>query len=318
MRKTNGKLTLRIGTRRSDLALWQAEWVQRALQQANPGLTTELVKMDTRGDKTLDVLIPELGGKGFFTEELDRALLHGEIDLAVHSLKDLPTELPEGLALGAVCNRRYVSDVLLSGGHRWTLESLPYAATVGTCSLRRTAQLKRIRPDLNITPLRGNVPTRIRKLKAGQYDAIVLAEAGVRRLGLDQEITEVIALELLLPAPAQGALAIEVNTKNTPACRIVAQLDEPEVRAATTCERAFLNCLGAGCQVPVAALATCEDGRLHFRGLIAALEGDRVAQGEIQGEVEEAAALGKLLAEQLLRDGGQEILENVKRDAVAV
>src|SRR5262245_15942637 len=179
---------IRIGTRGSKLALWQARWVANTLMKLHPQLHTELVVISTRGDRTLEALIPEIGGKGFFTEELDQSLLLGEIDLAVHSLKDLPTTLPADLVLGAVCNRSWVHDVLISRTSQ-DLEALPYGAKVGTCSLRRTAQIKRLRPDANIYPLRGNVPTRLDKLHRGEYDAIVLAEAGIRRLGLDDQIT---------------------------------------------------------------------------------------------------------------------------------
>lgn len=282
-----------------------------ALRRLYPEIKVELVKVTTRGDRALDVLIPEIGGKGFFTEELDHGLLAGEIDLAVHSLKDLPTQLPQGLMLAAVCNRKWVHDVLICR-EAWTLDSLPYNANVGTCSMRRTAQIKHRRPDLNILPLRGNVPTRIQKLRRGEYDAIVLAEAGVRRLELDDEIAQVLPTEIILPAPAQGALGIEILAGNHAVRDLIAALDEPQTRAATTCERAVLHELGAGCQVPVAALAECEGGRLQCRGLIAGLDGARLVRDRVSGPASEAEKLGRKLAQQLLRKGGEEILREVK------
>jgi hydroxymethylbilane synthase len=311
------KKNLRLGTRHSKLALWQANWVADALRRRYPEIAVELVKITTRGDKSLEVLIPEIGGKGFFTEELDHGLLRGEIDLAVHSLKDLPTQLPHGLMLAAVCNRKWVHDVLI-GREAWTLDSLPYNANVGTCSMRRTAQIKHRRPDLNILPLRGNVPTRIQKLRSGEYDAIVLAEAGVRRLGLENEIAQVLLTEIILPAPAQGALGIEILASNHAVHELIAALDEPQTRATTTCERAVLHELGAGCQVPVAALAECEDGRLHCRGLIAGLDGTRLVRDSVSGSMTEAEKLGRKLAQQLLRNGGAEILKEIKSESFLI
>ncbi len=289
----------------------------RTLQTRHPELAIDLVKITTRGDKSLGVLIPEIGGKGFFTEELDQGLLRGEIDLAVHSLKDLPTQLPEGLMLGAVCNRKWVHDVLI-GRESWTLDGLPYNANVGTCSMRRAAQIKYHRPDLNILPLRGNVPTRIQKLRAGEYDAIVLAEAGVRRLGLDAEIAQVLPVEVILPAPAQGALGIEILADNHAVRHLVAALDEPATRAATACERAVLHELEAGCQVPVAALADIEGKKLSCRALIASLDGARVLRDSIYGGAAEAERLGKILAQRLLQQGGEEILANIKSTTIDV
>lgn len=311
------KTKLRLGTRSSKLALWQANWVAAALQRRFPEIAIELVKINTRGDKTLDVLIPETGGKGFFTEELDHGLLTGEIDVAVHSLKDLPTALPQGLELAAVCNRQWVHDVLLART-ACTLDSLAYGARVGTCSLRRTAQLLRHRPDLNILPLRGNVPTRIQKLLAGEYDAIVLAEAGVRRLGLIDHIVQRLPASVMLPAPAQGALGLEVFANNQLAYKFAAALDDFDARAATACERALLNELGAGCQVPVAALAHCEGDELECQALIAALDGSRLVRDSIRGRREEAQALGITLARRLLREGGEEILAGVRMNNAAV
>ena len=304
---------IRIGTRRSKLALWQAHWVQDKLLALNPGIKTEIIKLDTRGDQTLEVLTPEIGDKGFFTEELDRALMNGELDLAVHSLKDLPTELPVGLELGAVCNRRWSSDVLIAKGHQ-TLADLKYGAKIGTCSLRRMAQLKRYRSDFQILPLRGNVPTRIKKLEDGEYDAIVLAEAGVRRLGLEQHISEILHHEVILPAPAQGALAIEIKKSHHNIHKLVAKLNDPIARTETTCERALLNQLGAGCQVPVAAIAKVVKDELFCDALVASLNGEQVIHDSIRGLVFNAQKLGKELAQKLLQNGGNDILGEIRKE----
>jgi hydroxymethylbilane synthase len=301
---------IRIGTRGSRLALWQAHWVANTLTKLHPQIRTELVVISTRGDRTLTALIPEIGGKGFFTEELDQHLLEGRIDLAVHSLKDLPTTLPAGLVLGAVCNRKWVHDVLVARASQ-KLEDLPYGAKVGTCSLRRTAQIKHLRPDVQIEPLRGNVPTRLDKLQKGEYDAIVLAEAGMRRLGFDDHITQVFPPSLVLPAPAQGALGIEMRANDRLIQEVMTPLDELEVRATTTCERALLQRLGAGCQVPVAGLAEYRDGQLVCHGLIASIDGTQLVRRVVRGRAEEAQALGEALADQLLQDGGEAILAAV-------
>jgi hydroxymethylbilane synthase len=280
----------------------------------HPQLRTELVVISTRGDRTLEALIPEIGGKGFFTDELDQHLLQGKIDLAVHSLKDLPTTLPAGLMLGAVCNRTWVHDVLVARAAQ-NLEALPYTARVGTCSLRRTAQIRRLRPDLQICPLRGNVPTRLDKLRQGDYDAIVLAEAGMRRLGLEDQITQVFPPEMVLPAPAQGALGVEMRADHPFLQQLISPLDEIEARATTTCERALLSRLGAGCQVPVAALAEYHAGQLRCHGLIASLDGAQLVRRIIHGRAEDAQALGEALADQLLQNGGEAILATLPASA---
>jgi hydroxymethylbilane synthase len=300
---------LRLGTRRSDLALWQANQVREKLLAQYPQLEVELVKIDTRGDKVLNQPIPELGGKGLFTDEIDQQLRSGKIDLAVHSLKDLPVELPKGLALAAVCDRRWVHDVLITP-HNFTLATLPSGSRVGTCSLRRTAQVKAFRRDLEILPLRGNVPTRLRKLENGDYDAIVLAEAGVRRLGFDSRIGEVISTEIMLPAPAQGALGIEIRADDVELQGMLARLNAEIAAAETACERSLLQALGAGCQVPVAALARVNDGKLRCEALVASVDGENVVRDTINGSATEAVVLGKKLAQLLWRDGADKILGN--------
>ncbi|MDZ7343403.1 MAG: hydroxymethylbilane synthase, partial [candidate division KSB1 bacterium] len=297
---------LRLGTRRSDLALWQANHVRAKLLALYPQLEVELVKIDTRGDKVLNQPIPELGGKGLFTDEIDQQLRSGKIDLAVHSLKDLPVELPKGLALAAVCDRRWVHDVLIAPNH-FTLKTLPSGSRVGTCSLRRTAQVKAFRRDLEILPLRGNVPTRLRKLENGDYEAIILAEAGVRRLGFEARIGEVISTEIMLPAPAQGALGIEIRADDVELQNMLARLNDDIAAAETACERSLLQALGAGCQVPVAALARVNDGKLRCEALVASVDGESVVRDFIAGAAAEAVALGKKLAQSLWRNGADKI-----------
>jgi hydroxymethylbilane synthase len=298
---------LRIGTRRSELALWQANHVREKLLARYPSMEVALVKIDTRGDIVLDQPLPELGGKGLFTEEIDAQLRNGEIDLAVHSLKDLPTELPDDLSLAAVCDRRWVHDVLIAAGN-FTLATLPSGSRVGTCSLRRTAQVKIVRRDLEILPLRGNVPTRIRKLHDGDYDAIVLAEAGVRRLGLDANICEVIDTKIMLPAPAQGALGIEIRANDAELRELLAPLNDEAAARETACERALLQALGAGCEVPVAALARLTKDDLCCEALVASVDGGKIVRDSIHGPATEAAALGKKLAQSLWRRGADDIL----------
>jgi len=301
--------TLRLGTRRSDLALWQANHVREKLLALYPQLEVVLKKIDTRGDKVLNQPIPEVGGKGLFTEEIDQQLRRGGIDLAVHSLKDLPTELPDGLTLAAVCDRRWVHDVLIAPDN-FTLATLPSGSRVGTCSLRRTAQVKAFRRDLEILPLRGNVPTRLRKLENGDYDAIVLAEAGVRRLGFEARIGEVISTEIMLPAPAQGALGIEIRADDAELQNMLARLNDEIAAAETACERSLLQALGAGCQVPVAALAYVKGHEMRCDALVASLDGENVVRDSITGSAADATALGKKLAQALWRNGADKILSN--------
>jgi hydroxymethylbilane synthase len=291
------------------LALWQASHVREKFLTQYPQLEVELVKIDTRGDKVLNQPIPDLGGKGLFTDEIDQQLRSGKIDLAVHSLKDLPVELPKGLALAAVCDRRWVHDVLIAPNH-FTLATLPSRSRVGTCSLRRTAQVKAFRRDLEILPLRGNVPTRLRKLDNGDYDAIVLAEAGVRRLGFDLRIGEVISTEIMLPAPAQGALGIEIRGDDAELQNMLAHLNDEIAAAETACERSLLKALGAGCQVPVAALARVKGRELRCDALVASLDGENVVRDFIIGSAADAAVLGKKLAQSLWRNGADKILGN--------
>lgn len=265
---------LRLGTRTSELALWQTEFVREQLVRAWPGLQTELRPFVTRSDQTLDRSLPEIGGKGLFTQELEQALRDGEIDVAVHSLKDLPVEEPSGLALGAILGRVDVRDVLISR-QGWTLESLPTGAVVGTGSLRRQAQLLSYRSDLAIRSIRGNVDTRVRKALAGEYDAVVLAAAGVVRLGLESHVSQWLPLEVMLPAPGQGALAVQCRGDDADSLRFLAALDDADLRLCVTVERDFLRYLGGGCATPVAAYARRQGGVLVLDTVVAAADGSR-------------------------------------------
>jgi hydroxymethylbilane synthase len=309
---------LRVGTRGSRLALWQADHVAGRLSALHPGLEVERVVVRTTGDRVVDTPLSQVGDKGLFTRELEEALRHGTIDVAVHSLKDLPTELPEGLLLVAVLAREDPRDALVgpvSGG----LDRLAPGARVGTSSLRRRAQLLARRPDLRVVDLRGNVPTRLEKLASGACDAAVLALAGLRRLGLESHVAAVLEPGELLGAPGQGAVAVEGREDDPRVARLLAPLDDVPARLATSAERALLARLEGGCLVPVGALARTDGGVLRLRGLVAALDGSRVIAGDddapAAGEAE-ACALGARLAERLLGDGAAEILRAV-RAAVA-
>jgi hydroxymethylbilane synthase len=295
-----------IGTRTSQLALWQTRHIMDSLAQAWPGITSRTEPFVTHGDKTLDQPLPQIGGKGLFTQELEQALLDGRIHLAVHSLKDLPVADSPGLSLGAIVGRADVRDVLVATNGR-TLHTLPSGAIVGTSSLRRQSQLYRLRPDLEIRSIRGNVETRIRKvLVDGQYDATVLAAAGLLRLGLAAHIADWLPLETMLPAPGQGALAVQCRADDAETVRLLAALHQPDVAAAVTAERTFLHALGGGCATPVAAHAVWENGRLHLTGLIGSLDGLEMVRVEASGD--DAVALGQLLARQALAQGAAEIL----------
>jgi len=298
-----------FGSRTSKLALWQSNFVMRQLQQAWPGLDGRVQTFVTKGDKNLDKPLPEIGGKGLFTLELENALRAGTIDLAVHSLKDLPVENAPGLTLGAITGRTDVRDVLVAKPER-QLESLPPGATVGTSSLRRQAQLLNARPDLVVRSIRGNVETRIGKVVDGAYDAAVLAAAGVTRLGLEEHVAQWLPLSLMLPAPGQGALAVQCRADDEETLRLLAAVDDAGVRAAVTAERSFLSHLGGGCAVPVAAYATAEPGgAVHLVGLVASPDGKRVVRVEAGGE--EPQQLGARLAWQAIAQGAQELLAHV-------
>jgi hydroxymethylbilane synthase (EC 2.5.1.61) len=297
---------LRLGTRRSKLALWQAHFVKEKLEAL--GCKVEIVPITTTGDKILDAPLAKIGGKGLFVKEIENALLAGEIDLAVHSLKDVPMIIPEGLTISAITEREEPYDVLISR-NGYKLEELPSGAVVGTSSLRRQVQIKRRRRDLKVEILRGNVDTRLRKLKEGLYDAIVLAYAGVKRMGLSGEISQV--LEDFIPAVGQGSLAIETRAEDDRVINLVKVLNHQESWLRAVCERAFLRELQGGCQVPMGAYAWIEGDRIKIKGFISDLEGERFLEGYEEGSLQEAEEVGKRLAQRLLREGGEEILKEI-------
>jgi len=304
-----------IGTRGSKLALWQAEWVKAELQRLHPGIEVELNKIKTTGDKILDVPLAKVGGKGLFVKEIEEALLRGEADIAVHSMKDVPTEFPEGLHLAVICKREDPRDAFIARikNQKSLIKdfgSLPKGAVIGTSSLRRSCQLLHIRPDLKIAQLRGNLGTRINKLDEGQFDAIILAAAGVKRLGWADRITEILSPETSLPAIGQGAIGIE--------CRIaddindfIAPLNDSETSVCVRAERAFLKKLEGGCQVPIAAYARIESRVLAMEGLVGNLAGDIIIKERIEGQPADAESLGLALAERLLSRGAKKILDEV-------
>ncbi len=302
-----------VGSRESRLALWQAQWVVEQLKKQHPGCCFRIAGMKTRGDHILDVPLARIGDKGLFTKELENALLAGECDLAVHSMKDLPTRLPGGLVIGAVCRREYPGDVLISK-QGLTLQDLPPGARLGTSSLRRKAQLLRFRPDLKMVDIRGNLTTRLRKLAEQELDALVVAYAGICRLGLEKEITQKIPFSICLPAVGQGSIGVEIREGDEEIRQLAAGLDDPEARPAVTAERAFLRRLEGGCQVPIGALGQIKNGFLHLTGIVLTLDGQRYLRESISGPPEEAAALGEELAGRMLAKGAGEILTRVRRE----
>ncbi len=303
------KKILRVGTRGSKLALAQTGWVITQIRKRFPDLAVDTVIIKTKGDKITDVPLARIGGKGLFVKEIEEALLREEIDLAVHSLKDVPSELPRGLELVAFPEREDPRDALIGSGVKSILD-LPRGARVGTSSLRRQAQLRRLRPDLRILPLRGNVDTRLRKLQEGQYEAILLAEAGLRRLGISVERVS-LPTEEMLPAVGQGILALEIRSDDVETREIVSFLHHPETAFCAQAERAFLRRMEGGCQVPLAAHARLSDGQLYLEGFIADPEGRRFYREGLTGSPQEAEDLGFRLAEILLSRGGREILEEL-------
>jgi hydroxymethylbilane synthase len=301
--------TFRLGSRRSDLALWQTNYVRGLLLEAWPDMPVTVETITTRGDQVLDTPLPLIGGKGLFTAELEAALKSGAIDAAVHSLKDLPTEGPPGLAVGAIPPRAKPVDVLVSR-EGYTLETLPPGATVGTGSPRRAAQLQSLRPDLEIAGIRGNVPTRIRKAMDpnGPYDAIILAHAGLERLGRMDVISQVLPLEWMLPAAGQGALAVQCRDEATSRER-VAPVNHTATSAAVTAERGFLAGLGGGCALPIAAHASVHNGQLALHGRVNSIDGSRKINVQGEGSLEAAWELGRNLAEEALARGAGDLLE---------
>jgi hydroxymethylbilane synthase len=304
---------LRIGSRGSQLALWQANHISALLR--GQGHEVELQIIKTTGDKILDVALAKVGTKGMFTKEIEDALAAGEIDLAVHSLKDLPTELAPGFEIAAITTREHTNDVFLSVKFN-SITELSHGAKVGTSSLRRQAQLKAMRSDLDIHPLRGNVDTRMRKLEEGQYDAIILAAAGLNRLGKTQLVKQVIPTDVMCPAAGQGALGIEIRQGDARMRDVLKFLDDSNARATTVAERALLNELGGGCQVPIGASATVRDGKVHLDGIVAMPDGTRVIREHAVGN--DPQKLGEQVGRSLLKRGGQEILDHVYGAEIAV
>lgn len=302
--------TLRIATRKSALALWQAEYVKAELIKYHPELKIELVPLTSRGDKILDVPLAKVGGKGLFVKELESALLDHEADIAVHSMKDVPMEFPEGLRLEVICEREDPRDALVSNKYP-QLDAIPAGAIIGTSSLRRQSQLLAARPDLEVTFLRGNVNTRLAKLDAGEYDAIILAAAGLKRLEMPERIASYLSPETLLPAAGQGAVGIECRSDDAATQTLLAPLHHATTAQAVMAERAMNRTLEGGCQVPIGCYAIHEDGALWLRGLVADPEGQRVIYDEIRGPANTAEDLGNSLAQRLLTAGADEILKSV-------
>jgi hydroxymethylbilane synthase len=311
-------LTIRIGTRESQLAQLQTTIVTEALKAKHPGLDVKTVFVTTGGDKTLDRPISALGTRGVFVKELEEALFASEVDLVVHSLKDLPTDLPDGLCLAAVLNREDTRDVLISRDRK-KFRDLPPGSKVATSSRRRTAQLRHIRKDLEFIDIRGNVPTRIRKHEEGLCDAIVLAAAGLIRLELEEKITEYFAFEVSTPAAGQGALAIECRSADSDILDLVAAIEDVEVRAEITAERAFLDKLGGGCSVPIGAVSRFHSqGTMSLLGCVASIDGEKLIRTSAQGSIEEAEQIGINLANKLLDLGAGDLLEHLKLVPVTV
>lgn len=299
-----------IGSRKSKLALWQANYIAERLTGEYPELEVVIEKMVTTGDKILDVPLAKIGGKGLFTKELEQAMLEQQIDLAVHSLKDMPTQLPEGLTLAAITHRVDAGDALVSKDYD-SLDALPQGAKVGTSSLRRKAQLLQYRPDLSIHDLRGNVDTRLRKLDEGEFDAIVLAAAGLKRLGWEARISEILPPAICLPAVGQGALAIEARAEDTEILELLSFLNDENTRWAAEAERAYLHKVEGGCQIPIGVYGQVEGTTLKLEAAILSVDGSRQVRKTISGSVLEAAKLGEGLAEDMLAAGGREILQEI-------
>jgi len=304
---------LRIGSRGSQLALWQANHISALLRGQGHEVQIEVIK--TTGDKITDVALAQVGAKGMFTKEIEEALAGGRVDLAVHSLKDLPTEVLPGFEIAAITEREDPYDVFCSSKYE-SIAELPWRARVGTSSLRRQAQLKAVRPDLEIEPLRGNVDTRLRKLVSGDYDAIILAAAGLNRLGKKEFVRQVIPVETMCPAAGQGALAIEIRAGDAAIAKHITFLENKNARVSTTCERALLKKLGGGCQVPIGAFAEVREGRLHLQAVVADPDGTKVLRESRNGS--DPVQLGEMVGDALLQQGGQAILDQIHGRGVAV
>lgn len=300
-----------IGSRGSELALWQANHIKKELLRSNKTITVEIQIIKTKGDKILDVALSKIGDKGLFTKELENALLQGKIDLAVHSLKDLQTLIPEGLLLAAITKRHPVEDVLIARKKGMTILDLPENGIVGTGSLRRRSQLVHLRPDLNVEELRGNVPSRIQKFLSSKWDAIILARAGVERLGLKKYVSSIIPTDLMLPAVGQGALGIEIASDNTDALEIVSALNHTETEIAVLAERAFLRQLEGGCQVPIGAYAQVKSNGLYLDAIVGAVDGSIVFRSKIRTAKTHPEKTGIALAKAFVKAGAGKILNDI-------
>lgn len=301
---------LRIATRKSPLALWQANYVSKMLQHHHPELNIELVTMTTQGDKILDTPLAKVGGKGLFVKELETGMLEGRADIAVHSMKDVPVEFPSGLHLAVICEREDPRDAFVSNNYK-TLEELPQGARLGTSSLRRQCQIAALRPDLEILDLRGNVNTRLKKLDDGEYDAIILAAAGLKRLEFEDRITQFIEPDVSLPAIGQGAVGIECRSDDARVHNLIAPLNDNKTQIRVLAERAMNQRLEGGCQVPIAGYAEYEHGLIMLRGLVGRVDGKEIIRGDIAGPPENAEELGVVLAEDLLSRGADKILKEL-------
>ncbi len=299
--------TVKIATRKSPLALWQAEHIKARLQALHPTLNVELVTFVTQGDKILDTPLAKIGGKGLFVKELENALLDGRADLAVHSMKDVPMDLPEGLCLPVICEREDPADAFVSN-HYQSIDELPQGARLGTSSLRRKSQMQAYRPDLNIIDLRGNVGTRLGKLDAGEYDAIILAASGLKRLGLASRIRQTIDTQLSLPAVGQGALGLECRVNDHAVLELIAPLADAATDVCIRAERAFNKTLHGGCQVPIAGFAVLEGAEIFLQGRVGNPDGSVLLKAEVRGAPENAEALGQQLAQALLDQGAGPLL----------
>jgi hydroxymethylbilane synthase len=305
------KRNIVIGSRGSELALWQSNFIRKELLKKNKNITVEIKVIKTKGDKILDVALSKIGDKSLFTKELETELLNKNIDLAVHSLKDLQTKIPDGLKLSAVTKRHPVEDVLIAGKKGLTILDLPEHAVIATGSLRRRSQLLHLRPDLKIAELRGNVPSRIEKFIKSDWDGIILARAGVERLKLNKNISSVIPVELVLPAVGQGALGIEIHEENNFIHEILQELHDENTFLAVTAERAFLKKLEGGCQVPIGAFAEVKTNGIYMDGYVGAVDGTLSFRKKIRGKKSEAEKIGKLLAAAMIRAGAKEILDEI-------
>ncbi|NQY51311.1 MAG: hydroxymethylbilane synthase [Piscirickettsiaceae bacterium] len=301
---------VKIATRKSPLAIWQAKFVHDALLALYPNLQIILLKMSTQGDKILDTPLAKIGGKGLFVKELEQSMLLGNADIAVHSMKDVPVKLHEGLHVPVICKREDPFDAFVSNSYQF-IDDLPQGARVGTSSLRRECQLRSYRPDLNIIPLRGNVNTRLKKLDKGDYDAIILATAGLRRLKFTNRIKSKLTLSQILPAIGQGALGIETRIDDDAVNSLIAPLLCSKTWIVISAERAMNRRLSGGCQIPIAGFASVRSGKIRIRGLVGRPDGIEILHAEITGKVEDAESLGTALAEQLLAQGADKILANI-------